>query len=265
MKQVIVLFLILYSGKSFSQELVTSTQYDAFIKRFNAKMDTVIWLCEYDRVAWITTDEVMETPKEEQAKLGSEWFCYEKDNMWYAVYGKFVNNKYEQGYHYSVDSTGVISRIYTEVDTVISHSYSRALQNSKRVYKSRRDSISVRFNSYVKRNSDGTITVWLLPAFTHDGIAVYGGEFIYTFDSLGNELLKRNEYLGIYRGIKPNRTKEFWLSYETVEEPTLGAVFFVWYYKGYFDRIVIDTKRFKSTVFHTDHKDYYWVHGSKED
>lgn len=265
MKCIFSCLLLLLVLNSMSQNKPDSTPYDGFIKRFNEKLDTAVWLCSYDRVAWITTDEVMLFPKEERQNLGAEWFCYEKDGTWNAVYGKFSDNKYLQAFHFRVDSTGKIERLNTVVDTSISHAYSRALQNSLIQYQSRQDSISVRFNSYVMRHQDSTITVWLLPAFTQNGIAVYGGEFSYTFNPMGDELLSKNEYLGVYRGIKPDRTKEFWLDYSNLEEPTVGAIFFVWYYKSYFDRIIIDCKNFKSTVFHDNHKDYYWVHASKQE
>lgn len=266
MRYLLFISFLLLSNHLFSQKAPNDSPYDGFIKRFNEKLDTAVWLCKYDHIAWITTDSVYETPKHEQQKLGSEWFCFEKDNLWHAVYGKFKNDKYELAYHYTVDTLGKVSRIYEEVDTILSHSYSRSLQNSMKEYLNRNDSIQVRFNSYVKSHKDKSITVWLLPAFTQDAIAVYGGEFSYTFDSTGRNLISRNEYLGTYMGIKPgnDRKKEFWLDYENLEEPTVGGIFFVWYYKSYFERIILATKKFKSTVFHENHKNYNWVHASME-
>ncbi len=126
------------------------------------------------------------------------------------------------------------------------------------------DSIRVRFNQYIRRNSDNTLSIWLLPAFTTNGIAVYGGEFYYLFDSTGNNLISKTEYAQGYKGFKPDPKKEIWLNYETKDEPTLGSIFFIWYYRKYFDRIIVDAKKFKSTLFHDNEKGYYWVHAVKE-
>jgi len=49
-----------------------------------------------------------------------------------------------------------------------------------------------------------------------------------------------------------------------IEKPTLGGVFFVWYYKAYFTKIVLETKNSISTLFQHEDKTYYWVHAVKE-
>lgn len=239
-------------------------QIQKFIMRFNLKMDTVSWLCEYDNIAWWTSDSVYATPKEEQSKLGAEWFCFQQQDLWHALYGKFTNGQYQMAYHYTVDTNQSIRRVQESIDTSVSNSFCRALKNGSNFLDKYPDSIKVRFNQYIKRNDDRTISVWFLPAFTTNGIAVWGGEFYYVFDATGNSLISKSEYSQGYEGYKPDRKQEIWLDYAKVDEPTLGAAFFVWYYRTYFDRIVIDAKKFKSTVFHDDQKGYYWVHAKKE-
>jgi hypothetical protein len=264
MKRIILIVIAFSLTKLLSaQESSEKTQIDEFIKQFNQKMDTVQWLCAYDDIAWWTSDSVYATSKEEQSKLGSEWFCFEKDLIWHALYGKFENGNFQMAYHYTVDSNQIIKRVNSSIDTIITNSYSRALINGSNAQKQYPDSIKVRFNQYIKKNPDGTLLVWFLPAFTRDGIAVYGGEFSYLFDASGNNMLNKYEFSTEYRGYKPDQKKEIWLDYEKVDYPTLGSIFFVWYYRRYFDRIVIDAKKFKSTVFH-DEKGYYWVHAKKE-
>lgn len=241
----------------------TTTPYDSFIKKFNSRMDTVQWLCEYDDIAWWTSDSVYATPKEEQQKLGSEWFCFYKDNSWHALYGKYHNNNFETVYHYIVDSSNHIARAYEKFDSVLLNPYARALINANNSAQNFPDSQKVRFNQYIKRNADQTLSVWLLPAFTGDGIAVYGGEFYYLYDKSGNKLLSKAEYSIGYRGFKPDSKKEINLDYSTFEEPPLSAVFFAWYYKRYFDKITISTQKFASTPFKVDGS-FTWLHAAKD-
>lgn len=263
MKHLIIIIFSFSGLFTTAQESSEKQIVDGFIKRFNSKMDTVYWLCQYDDIAWWTSDSVSATPKNEQAKLGSEWFCFNQGNIWHAVYGKYENNQFQMVYHYEVDTNRVVRRVYIQVDTLTQNSYSRALINARQIQAKYPDTIKVRFNQYIRRNADKSLSVWLLPAFTTNNVAVYGGEFQYVFDQSGNTLISKIEYSQGYRGFKPDTKKEIWLSYENVDEPTLGAIFFVWYYRAYFDRIVVDARKFKSTVLHDKENGYYWVHGVK--
>lgn len=264
MKQLFTLLLSISLFSVYAQEDSERKIVDAFMNRFNLKMDTVSWLCEYDNIAWWTSDSVSASSREEQAKLGTEWFCFKDGNTWHAVYGKYSNQNYDMVYHYEVDASLAIKRVKTRIDTSVLNSYARALFKSNTLLEAYRDSIKVKFNPYIRRNADKSFSVWLLPAFTGNGIAVYGGEFYYLLDATGNNLLHKSEYSQGYKGFKPDPKKEIWLDYGRKDEPTLGAVFFVWYYRKYFDRIIVDAKQFKSTLFHDNEKGYYWVHAVKK-
>lgn len=264
MKQLLVLLLCIFGLTGIAQVDSGQKKVDAFIKRFNLKMDTVSWLCEYDNIAWWTSDSVYATSKEEQAKLGAEWFCFKIGDIWHAVYGKYANQNYDMVYHYEVDTTWLVKRVYTKVDSSLLNAYSRALVNAGKMIIEYPDTIKVRFNQFIRRNQDKSLSIWFLPAFTTNGIAVYGGEFHYVFDEGGNNLLYKSEYSQQYKGFKPDSKKEIWLNYENKDEPTLGSIFFVWYYRKYFDRIVADARKFRSTLFHDEEKSYYWVHAVKD-
>lgn len=47
------------------------------------------------------------------------------------------------------------------------------------------------------------------------------------------------------------------------EKPSLGAIFFVWYYKEYFTRIYIDNATSTSTVIKNG-SEYIWAHFDKD-
>ena len=209
-----------------AQKASTKGPYDDYMKSFYAKLDTVQWLCEYDNIAWWTSDSVYTTSKEEQAKLGKEWFCFKKEGFWHALYGKYQDDSFTMVYHYTVDSSNHIIRVMQNIDSMTQNSYARAIVNASQIQMKYPDSLKIRFNQYIKRNPDKTLSVWLLPAFTATGIAVYGGEFYYLFDSSGVNLISKNEYSIEYRGFKPDRKKEITLDYTRFDEPPVGAVFF---------------------------------------
>lgn len=66
-----------------------------------------------------------------------------------------------------------------------------------------------------------------------------------------------------FRGFKTSPPREIWLNYGEIEKPTLGTIFFVWYYKSYFTKINIDNAKSVSTVIKTDKDGYMWVHVEK--
>jgi hypothetical protein len=234
------------------------------IADFNKKMEVAEWLYEYDMIAWHTSDSVMAQDKKDLERLGSDWFCFQKNDTWHAVYGKYENNQFDLVFHFKVDDKGLISKTSETVDTTLLHRYSRALQTANNQIGTLKDSFDLRFNQYIKENDDQKLSVWILPAFQPNSVAVYGGEFIYTIDQTGKKVLKDDSYFqGKFRGFKVDSPKEIWLNYRETEKPTLGAVFFAWYYKSYFTKIVIENSKSISTPFKSDNS-WTWVHAEKE-
>ncbi len=250
----------------FASILTLNTNAQNFdIIDFNQKAQIAEWLFEYDMIAWWTSDSVMTEDESEIEQLGSEWFCYkDEDNVWHAFYGKDEDGKFNLVFHYEVDTSYTVKRTFSEVDTAKLNSYSRAIVNSVKQIESLKDSVNIRFNQYLRYNNNNEIEVWILPAFQSNGTAVFGGEFHYVFDSTGNIMLSKEEYYqGGFRGFKVGEPREIWLDYTDVEKPTLGAVFFVWYYKKYFTKISIETSKAISTVYKSDNT-YTWIHIEKD-
>lgn len=233
------------------------------IADFNQKMEVADWLYEYDMIAWRTSDSVMTQDKKDLERLGNEWFCFKQNDIWHAVYGKYENNQFDLVFHFVVDE-GQVSKTSETIDTTLLHRYSRALQTAAGQLKALRDTINLSFNQYIRENDDQTLSVWILPAFQPNSYAVYGGEFIYTIDQTGTKVLKDDSYFqGQFRGFKVDNPREIWIDYPEIEKPTLGAVFFAWYYKSYFTKIVIDTSKSISTPFMSDNN-WTWIHAEKE-
>lgn len=140
-------------------------------------------------IAWKTSDSVMTQDKKELERLGSDWFCFQKNETWHAVYGKYENNQFDLVFNFKVDK-GQVSKTNETVDTLLLHKYSRALQTASEQIKALKDTVNLRFNQYIKENDDKTLSVWILPAFQPNSVAVFGGEFIYTIDETGTKVLK---------------------------------------------------------------------------
>jgi len=233
------------------------------IADFNKKMEVAEWLYDYDMIAWSTSDSVMTQDPKDIERLGSDWFCFKENDTWHAVYGKYENNQFDLVFHFKVDN-GQVSKTCETVDTTLLHRYSRALQTAARQITALKDTINLRFNQYIRENDDKTLSVWILPAFQPNSVAVYGGEFIYTIDVTGTKVLTDNSYYqGQFRGFKVDNPREIWLNYRETEKPTLGAVFFAWYYKSYFTKIVIDNSQSVSTPIKSDNS-WTWIHAEKE-
>lgn len=236
------------------------------IEDFNKKSTTAEWLFQYDAIAWWTSDRIMTQDSIELQRLGKEWFCYQTDdNNWHAIYGKYDNKDFDLVFHYLVDTTSKVSRIYESVDTTLLNTYSRALITANNQIQSIKDSINLRFNQYIRQNEDNSLTVWIFPAYQPNELAVYGGEFIYTIDQTGTKVLKDNSYYqGQFRAFKVGEPREVWIDYTELEKPTLGTIFFVWYYKKYFTYIKIDNKNYVTTTIDNGDGNYSWMHIEKD-
>ena len=236
------------------------------VNQFNKNFEIAEWLYEYDIIAWWTTDSAMVQDKKEIKRLGQEWFCFKDTNkIWHAVYGKFENQQFDLVFHYSVDTSSKVRRIYDKVDSAFTNPYCRALQTSNKQLEKLRDTVKIRFNQYIRQNDDKTFTVCILPAFQPNEVAIHGGQFIYQIDETGTKILKDESYFqGKFKGFKVAEPREIWLDYTELEQPNLETIFFVWYYKKYFTFIKIETKNYISTVMKNENNDYFWVHSEKD-
>lgn len=260
---IVVLLLLSLSG--FAQK-VGKDRPDFDIDDFNKKFEVAQWLVEYDNVAWKTTDEVVKQDKKDLEKLGAEWFCFkDKKNVWHAIYGKLGGETgYQAVFHFEMDASGKITRSAAKLDQSFLDGHARALATASTKLKQSIPENSPKFNQYIKQNDDKTYSVWLFPAFQTNGLAVYGGEAIYTIDRVGLKITKDESYFQPnFRGFKSEPPREIWLNYTEMKKPSLGAIFFVWYYKPYFTKIIIDNENSTSTAIKSD-QGYLWAHIEKK-
>jgi hypothetical protein len=239
---------------------------DFDIADFNKKFEVVKWLVEYDNVAWKTSDAVMEQDQKDIERLGREWFCIQgKDKKWHAFYGKLIDGKYDTVFHFVMDADEKILKSEEKFDAELLNKYAAALATSNAKLMGTVPEGSPRFNQYIRQNDNKTFTVWMLPAFQPNGMAVFGGEATYTLDASGLKITKEESYFKKeFRGFMAKPPREIWLNYREMDKPSLEAIFFAWYYKNYFTSIKIDNAKFVSTPLRTD-DGYMWVHVEKED
>jgi hypothetical protein len=260
---IVSLIAIVLSTHAIGQKTDTGPKFD--IQDFNKKFETVQWLVEYDAVAWKTSDVVVTEDKSELAKLGNEWFCFQdKDKTWHAVYGKLGPTGFVAVFHYVYGKDGKITKTAEKPDQVVFDRYANALATARSKLLGSIPVNSPIFNQYIRRKSDDTFDVWMLPAFQRDGTAVYGGEAYYSLDSAGTKILKEESYFQkAFRGFQADPAREITVDYHELGKPTLGGIFFVWYYKSYFTKIYLVTAKSTSTVVDTGKDGYIWVHADK--
>lgn len=258
-----VFIVLLLATAAFAQKIADKgPEFD--VNDFNKKFEVAQWLVEYDNVAWKTTDVVVQQDKKDLERLGAEWFAFkDKANIWHAVYGKLSDSGYEAVFHFQMDPSGKITKTDAKPDQEFLNGHARALATSRAKLMTSIPKDSPRFNQYIRQNSDKTFSVWMLPAFQTNGVAVYGGEGIYTVDPSGQKILKdESSFQPNFRGFKSTPPREIWLDFKEMKKPSLGAIFFVWYYKPYFTRIFIDNEKSTSTAIKTE-EGYIWTHVEK--
>lgn len=265
-KILLVLSIVLFfSPIAFAQKKNLDKGPDFDVDDFTKKFEVAQWLVDYDNVAWKTTDVVVQQDKKDLERLGAEWFAFkDKANVWHAVYGKLGDKGYDVVFHFVMDGAEKITRSDAKIDQAFLDGHARALATCRSKLMAIIPAGSPRFNQYIRQNADKTYSVWLLPAFQTNGVAVYGGEGIYTVDAAGTKLLKDESYFQPdLHGFLAQPPREIWLNYRELKKPSLGAIFFVWYYKAYFTKISIDNEKSISTVI-KDGPEYTWVHVEKK-
>ncbi|MFC4221432.1 hypothetical protein [Flagellimonas marina] len=245
--------------------IITNVEAQKFdIKDFNEKAKIAEWLVNYDLAAWWSTDSLLTKNQSKIEKLGKEWFCFQDStNTWHSVYGKYEDGFYDQVFHFVIKSSSDVKESTEILDQPFLSNHAEALNIALKESKEVRDSSGLRYNNYIRQNERGNFDVYILPAFQPDGTAVYGGEFIYEITPENIIVKDKSYYQGQFRGFKTNPPREIWLNYRELEKPSLGSVFFAWYYKPYFTKIFIDNKETSTTPFQ-DGDIWTWIHVEKD-
>jgi hypothetical protein len=238
------------------------------VTSFNQKFKTVRWLADYDRATWQVLDALNDLPdfREKAPLLSNEWFCYmDRDSIWHAVLGTFDGTQYRVIYFLTLDKDFSVRVDPSPPPASFALPYATALRTAIDRLKRDHPDLPVQMNHYIRKNTDGTFTVWFFPSPFQNDMAIYGGEFSYTLDPSGTKILQSSGYYaGKFKGFPLDKgLEEITLDYTDIDEPTLGGIFFVWEYKELFKKIRLETSRSISSVLKDHTGEYYWIHVEK--
>lgn len=230
------------------------------VNRFQAVEDTVAWLLEYDRVAWIASDSVAAVAEAHMDRLGREWFCYERHHRWHAVFGRFdpESDEYVAALRFVEDSSSGVRRSQGHSDSPRLTAYARSLYHSRSLLPPHVTERPGAFNQYVRERSDGRIEVRYLPAGLPNGMILHGPEYHFVFGQEGRDLLESDSVEAELRGAFPDTSRVLDIDNEARAIPTVGQVFFVRRFGSSFRRVRIWNRRFITSLV-----DGRWVHQSK--
>ena len=236
---------------------------------FDSIAQIASWLARYDAVAWWTTDSLMARvsalSEADRARLGPDWFAYERDGTWHAAYGRYdtTTRTYDAVFHFRVDSLARITQLTEPVDSTLGARYGHMLSES-RARLARHVPQGLRFNGYVRPLSNGATDVWYVPAIQTRGFYfVLGAELRFGFDSAGR-LIDSSIVIDTLMGIRPDTTYTLNLLNEANDVPTVGKTLFLLLYRRYFKRIVIWNRAYTTSMLRHGNQEA-WVHAARGD
>lgn len=81
-----LLLLLLFQGSLVFGQVSNVEKPEVDVVDFSKIFEVAQWLVAYDTIAWKTTDLALASGKDEIARLGKEWFCFQdKNRLWHAV------------------------------------------------------------------------------------------------------------------------------------------------------------------------------------
>jgi hypothetical protein len=237
-------------------------------ERFELISRAASYLAAYDRVAWVTTDSLVALVRQDTTlgrDLGAEWFAYEQDSTWHAVYGRYdrAADRYVQVAHFAAAPQAPFRRQLAAADSVLARRYGRALALTMARLPAVAREARARFNAYVRPTQGGGLELWYLPAWQPNGWLIHGMEFYYRVDSSGHHVVDSSAVVTTLRGSPPDTTKVLDIFNDQRELPTVGQAFFALYYGRYFKAVYIRSRDFVSTFLNTNGTQA-WIHALRQ-
>ena len=230
------------------------------VENFEANLATARWIVAYDRCAWRSTDELLKEPRENLQGLSPVWMCLEQGGDWDAVYGQWDEgaDQYRIAFHYRVARDTVVLTS-APLDTARLKAGARAISATLRSMPAAFTQSGARFNTYMQPRGDSGLSVWVLPAWQTNGVALFGAEARHDYRSDGRVRVGEHLIEGPLRGTRPDSTVAFRIDSNGAGVPTVGDLAFFFLMRPYFASIRIQTERFSSTIVRTN-QDEAWVH-----
>jgi hypothetical protein len=226
-------------------------------------------LARDDRVAWQSSDSISAEKPHRLDSLDRAWFVDDRDGKRYAFYGRYLkdNDVYRLKYAFMADGRGDLHRIPIEVDGR-TLAFARAVSVGTAAFKSIDDSLQlgVEYNHYIRKNSDGSYSMWFFPA-GYGTYCAHGLDVAMVIDATGATVISHKiigQYLRYFELDRKAQTIELDNTYTTM--PSLGNIFFTIMNREHFDKIVINNSQSTSTMVRSpDTKEWSWVHVRREE
>ncbi len=225
-------------------------------------------LAEDDLAAWRSTDSIMAAKPLRLDSLDKVWFVDLRDDKRYVFYGRYSeeDDEYYPKYAFIFEKNGEIRRISSFAD-LRTRRIARAVFSGLAFFESLADSmqLDVEYNHYIRKNGDGSYSMWFFPA-GYENYCAHGLDIHITVDSTGEEVIGSavvGRFLRYFELGDRHRTIELDNSYDSI--PSLGNIFFAIINRRNFDNIVIVNSKSVSRLIYMPEDDAWkWLHECRE-
>lgn len=235
-------------------------------EQFRANEETADWLVEYDKCAWHSSDLVMQEPQAQLERLGPEWFCFESEGRWQAVYGRFEPEalRYEVAFHYVYDGSDGFAKTAEPVEEGRLLVYGRALHHAAGRLRDAVGGLGLLFNTYLRTHAGGEIEVWILPASQPDGTLACGGEIHYLLDPTGRTIISEElNFREFFTGL-PDPELALEIDREENDVPSVGDIFFLLRFRSHFADVTVRNRCSLTKVLEVEGQGIAWIHAVRE-
>jgi hypothetical protein len=219
------------------------------------------WIAQYDRVAWVSSDELAKAPKERRARLGPHWFCYAGKDGWHAIYGKLSadGKTYDVAFHFLVNKKFEVKELKATAISSEHLAFAHALKAAyAKVMLPTYEKYGVKLNPYARRVGKH-IEVWYAPSWQQNGDIAFGQTHRLQFSQDGKKLMAHDKWDYKMRHVRPNKEIDLVIGDRTASSPSVGDIFFALYYGNQFKTVMIRSKTFTtSRIMIGEHGQ--WVH-----
>jgi len=245
-----------------TKEVQTVQNFPFDHKKFQHHFELASWLYTYDRLVNFAHHR-LQAQSSNSNLAPQNWLCYQNtEGKWFAIYRDLSQVPFETLAHYqfiknSIDTADMVAPAQLEA-------YSSALAQTLLVSDSISKVTKTALNTYVETSSsNSSIRTWVLPAYEQNKLSTFGGEFAYTYDEKGEQLIRSSNNFDGFKHLELGILNELILDYKKYNTPTIGSLFYVACFAKSYESITIKTAQVASTMQWRDkenRKQMYWQH-----
>lgn len=218
-----------------------------------------IWLYDYDEAAMLASDSLQAALQVNPDIKTSDFFCIPSGEKWNVYFGAVENDLFTLSMSYCVDQSRNVTA-GGQVSHNLFQKYAIAYVAAMKQFSPVKDTLNIVFSSFITLLPDSSFEALFVPAFQPSGQALYGAEFVFRLAGNREKLPAETRYYSGLKGIWIGQPRNIYLNYRNIDTPTLGAVYFAWYYKDFFKKTTIACKQcYWELVKNADGR-YQWNH-----